>query len=64
MKPVAPRHLFAALKRALLRAFKAVVVVLLVIIPVPIAALFARGGKGPKDNLPGQVLRREDEDPP
>lgn len=64
MNPTAPRRFFAALKRALLRALKAVVVVLLVVIPVPIAALFAHGGKGPKGNLPGQVLRREDEDPP
>jgi hypothetical protein len=57
-----PRRWYTALRRALVRALKAFVVLLLVIIPVPVAALFARGEKGPRRNLPGQVVRKEDDD--
>lgn len=62
MKPSFPRRVFAATGRALTRAFKALVVLLLVVIPVPIAALFARGEKGPRRNLPAQVVRKEEDD--
>jgi hypothetical protein len=58
----APRRFFAVLRRALVRALKAFVVLLLVVIPVPVASLFARGEKGEKRNLPGQVVRKEDDD--
>lgn len=57
-----PRPVFAALRRAVVRGLKALVVLLLVVIPVPVASLFARGEKGEKRNLPGQVVRKEDED--
>ncbi|MEW5742896.1 MAG: hypothetical protein AB1938_28530 [Myxococcota bacterium] len=62
MKPSFPRRVWAAFRRALVRVLKGVVVLLLVILPVPIASLFARGEKGPKANLPGQVVKKEDDD--
>ncbi|MCC6334798.1 MAG: hypothetical protein IT380_12540 [Myxococcales bacterium] len=62
MKLSVLRRAIAATKRLLVRIFKAVVVVLLLIIPVPIASLFARGEKGPKANLPGQVVKKEEDD--
>jgi hypothetical protein len=56
------RRFFPAIRRTLVRALKAFVVLLLVIIPVPVASLFARGEKGQKRNLPGQVVRKEEDD--
>lgn len=62
MKPSTPRRPLAALGRFLTKAFKGLVVLLLVVIPVPIAALFARGEKSAQRNLPGQVVRKEEDD--
>lgn len=62
MKPSTPRRPLAALGRFFTKLFKSLVVLLLVVIPVPIAALFARGEKGPQRNLPGQVVRKDEDD--
>lgn len=62
MRPSFPRRVFAATGRVLRRAFKSLVVLLLIVIPVPIAALFARGEKGPRRNLPAQVVHKEEDD--
>lgn len=62
MPETTPRPLVAAIRRAVVRAARGFVVLLLIVIPVPVVALFARGEKAQKRNLPGQVVRREDGD--
>lgn len=62
MKASTPRRPLAALGRLFTKLFKGLVVLLLVVIPVPIAALFARGEKDAQRNLPGQVVRKEEDD--
>ena len=54
----AARRVLSAAWRLVVRALQMAFIVLMVILPVPVVALFAKPGKSARRNLPAEVLKK------